>query len=131
MERLFFKKSQILRSNEQFTSVLSRKCCVSKGLFRLYAAPNDDKRARLGISIGKRAGNAVHRSRIKRLIRESFRREQHNIEANIDFLLIFPGKMSKKSGQDALTASKTMTFEEVRSIFLDLAERAAGKLSER
>ena len=130
LERLFLKKNQILRSNEQFRGVLSHKCCVSKGLFRLYAAANDAGFSRLGISVGKRAGNAVHRNRIKRLIRESFRLEQHNIATNIDFLLIFPGKMSKKSGQDALFASKTMTFEEVRSIFVDLAERAAGKLSE-
>ncbi len=131
MERLFFKKSQILKSNQQFKGVLSRKCCVSKGLFRLYAAANDAGFSRLGISIAKSAGNAVQRNRIRRLIRESFRREQHNIATNIDFLLIFPGKMSKKSRQDALFASKKMTFEEVRSIFLDLAERAAGKISER
>jgi ribonuclease P protein component len=131
LERLFFKKNQILKSNEQFKSVFAHKCCVSKGLFRLYAAPSDAGFSRLGISIGKRAGNAVQRNRIKRLIRESFRLEQHNIATNIDFLLIFPGKMSKKSGQDALIASKTMTFEEARSIFLGLAERAAGKISER
>ena len=131
MERFLFKKNQILKSNEQFRGVLSRKCCVSKGLFRVYAAKNDVGFARIGISVGKRAGNAVHRNRIKRLIRESFRLEQHNIATNLDYLLIFPGKMSKKSGQDAVNVSRTMTFEEVRSVFLDLAERAAGKLSER
>jgi ribonuclease P protein component len=131
LERFLFKKSQILKSNEQFRAVLACKCCVSKGLFRVYAAKNDSQVPRLGISVGKRAGNAVHRNRIKRLIRETFRLEQHNIAANLDYLLIFPGKMSKKSGQDAVLASKTMTLEEVRSVFTDLARRAAGKLSER
>ena len=131
MERFLFKKSQILKSNEQFRQVLSRKCCVSKGLFRVYAAKNDSQGPRLGISVSKRAGNAVHRNRMKRLIRESFRRQQHNIATNIDYLLIFPGKMSKKSGQDAVNASKTMTLQEVSSVFVDLAKRAAGKLSER
>lgn len=131
MERFFFKKNQILKSNEQFKAVLSRKCCVGKGLFRVYAAANDAGFSRLGISIGKSAGNAVHRNRIKRLIRESFRLEQHNIPPNLDYLLIFPGKMSKKSGRDAVNASPTMTFEEVRSVFKDLAGRAARKISER
>ena len=131
LERFLFKKNQILKSNEQFRAVLSCKCCVSKGLFRVYAAKNDAGFPRLGISVGKRAGNAVHRNRIKRLIRESFRLEQHNIATNLDYLLIFPGKMSKKSGQDAVVTSKTMTLQEVRSMFVDLAERAAGKISDR
>lgn len=131
MERFFFKKSQVLKTNAQFRGILGHKCFVNKGLFTLYAAANDAARPRLGVSIGKSAGNAVCRNRIKRFVREAFRLEQHNIETNLDYLLIFPGKMSKKSGQDAVSASKSMTFEEVRSVFIDLAERAAGKISER
>jgi ribonuclease P protein component len=39
--------------------------------------PNDGPQARLGLSIAARTvGNSVHRNRLRRLIRESFRQQQ-------------------------------------------------------
>jgi len=131
LERFFFKKDQRLKTNEQFKKVLSGKCCVSNELFKLYTVSNNVGFARLGISIGKSSGNAVCRNRVKRLVRETFRVEQHNIPTNYDFLLIFSSKMTKKSGQSAPKKTEKMSFEQVRSSFLDLSQRAVRKAVER
>ena len=49
---------------------------ASDPLFMVIARPNGLEHARLGLAVGVRAaGNAVNRNRIKRLVRESFRRQ--------------------------------------------------------
>jgi ribonuclease P protein component len=131
LERFFFKKDQRLKTNEQFKRVLSGKCCVNNGLFRLYTAKNNVGFARLGVSISKNSGNAVYRNRIKRLVRETFRVEQHNIPTNYDFLLILSSKMTKKSEQSVPNKVEKLSFEQVRSSFLDLSRRAVRKAVEQ
>lgn len=43
------------------------------GALAVYARPNGLPESRLGLSVGKRVGNAVRRGRVKRMIREAFR----------------------------------------------------------
>lgn len=44
------------------------------GPLLVFAMPNESvAEARLGLSVGRRVGNAVTRNRVKRLLRESFR----------------------------------------------------------
>jgi len=128
LKRYLFTKDQRLKTNEQFRAVLARKCCVSNDLFRLYVAPNECGHPRLGVSVGRSCGPSVARNRLKRLAREVFRREQHNIAANLDYLLIFSLKMSKKSKSDNRPAVTGLTFEQLNEAFLASAARAAKNL---
>ena len=46
------------------------------------------EKTRMGIFVGKRHGKSVQRNRIKRLLRESFRRTQGDMKGNYSFVLI-------------------------------------------
>ena len=60
--------------------------------FALIALPNALEYNRLGISVHRKAGNAVRRNRIKRLIREVFRLNRDLFPAAADVVLtIRPG----------------------------------------
>ena len=59
-------------------------------LWRRSGAPGTDdaKTPRLGVSVSKDHGGAVRRNKLKRLLREAFRLEQHRLPANVDLVLI-------------------------------------------
>ncbi len=46
------------------------------------------KHFRVGISVGKRVGNAVHRNQVKRRIRQSLQELKPQLKTDVDFLVI-------------------------------------------
>lgn len=127
MKRYLFRKDQRLRSNTQFRTVLARKCIASDQLTTIAVAENNCSGPRLGVSVGRSYGNAVRRNRIKRLSREVFRLNQHEIPPEYDYLLIFSPKMSKKSKVKSPIGPREPTFNELQESFLRLIELAIKK----
>ena len=73
---------------------------------------------RMGLSVGRKNGNAVRRNRIRRLLRESFRLSQHEVPGGFDYILI-----PRQPGWDSL--------EEYRVSLLALAKRAAKRVGKK
>lgn len=48
----------------------------------------DSLPARIGVVVSRAVGNAVARNRVKRLFREIFRRNQHEIPAGLDLVMV-------------------------------------------
>lgn len=86
-----FPKQRRLVKGDQFTIVMRRGKCAADGCLVLFALPrqSDDTNSspRLGVTIPKKAGNAVVRNRWKRWIRESFRTQQSKLPAGMDFVV--------------------------------------------
>ncbi len=56
--------------------------------FLVIIKENEAGRARLGITVTKKTGNAVKRNRVKRLVREFFRLNKHHFSKDCDIVII-------------------------------------------
>lgn len=75
-----FEPRKRLHQPSEFRAVRQRGKKSSDAYFSLSVLPNDQNCPRLGLAIATRTfGTAVARNRIKRLTRESFRLNQHDL----------------------------------------------------
>jgi len=121
---LAFPKNRRLVSNRQFKAVLDAGRRAGDGVLTLYVAPNTCGYPRLGISVGKSCGSAVVRNRLKRLLREAFRRNQDRLPPGFDYLLMISPSLSRKLRQSAEKKKvlASLTLERVQESFLTLVK---------
>ncbi|MEE9392886.1 MAG: ribonuclease P protein component [Planctomycetota bacterium] len=86
--RAKFPKRMHLRSGRDFREIYALRTAVRSRELILYWRHNDLGHARLGLSVSRKHGNAPRRNRIKRVLREVFRLQQHEIPAAIDIVAI-------------------------------------------
>ena len=128
MKRRPFRKKQRLKTNSRFRAILADKCSAGNKLATLYVAKNNVGFPRFGISVSKKCGNAPLRNHIKRLARESFRKNQHDLDQNYDYLLIFSPKMTKTDKWAVSSECGEINFARLNALFLELASAAQLKV---
>ena len=125
MKQFSFTKRNRLLSNEQFKAVLSNKNRNSDDLLIVYAAANDCRCRRLGVSVGKSCGSAVTRNRLKRLIRESFRLSKDEIADSYDYVVMINPQWCRKFTKIELKkAVSGLKMQQVRDSFVKLSVNA-------
>ena len=93
VDRCFRKEEHLLKSSD-FKKVYAKGSRYSNKDFVLYVYPTGNRSAsnghgrRLGLSVGRRLGKAVHRNRIKRLVREVYRASKVRLIDNVDIVVI-------------------------------------------
>ncbi len=81
-ERLTFPAPRRLRHKPEFDAAHARGRRLGNGYFAVTVISNDKSGPRLGLAVGLRvARTSVERNRIRRIIRESFRLNQHELPA--------------------------------------------------
>ena len=75
-----------LKKQADFQKIFDKgKRAFSPSMTLLY---RKSEKLTFGISVGKRHGKAVQRNRIKRLIREAFRKNAHLIKGTYSFVIV-------------------------------------------
>ncbi|MBI5599789.1 MAG: ribonuclease P protein component [Deltaproteobacteria bacterium] len=86
-ETAIFTREERLRKTNDFLRVRKEGKRYSSGNFILHMLPNGLGRRRLGLSISAKAGTAVRRNRIKRLLREFFRLKKDLFPESSDIVI--------------------------------------------
>ena len=88
MTRDTLPRSRRITSSQDFERIYAQRQRAGDEHLLVFAAANGRNFSRLGLSVSKKHGNAVARSRLKRLLREAFRLTQHELPPGLDLVLI-------------------------------------------
>ena len=83
-----FPKTARLRKRPQFLNLSRTGSKFQSAHFVVISNSNDVDESRLGITVSGKVGNSVVRNRIKRQVREFFRRHRAELPQATDFLII-------------------------------------------
>ena len=91
------KRIKSLR-NREFSPVYRSGKRAADLCFVLYFLENGTDSNRLGITVSKKIGNSVVRSRVKRIIREAYRLHEQDLLTGLDIVIVArPDAADKKS----------------------------------
>ena len=88
MKTQTFGKEERIRKKRDYTRIYEQGERIYSRRFTLVVCPSPAGVTRLGTTVSKKAGNAVQRNRIKRLLREFFRVNKSRLPASQDIVII-------------------------------------------
>ena len=88
METRAFSKEERIRKRQDYLRIYTEGARSHSQHFTIITCRNPSGIRRLGMTVSKKAGNAVQRNRIKRLLREFFRLNKSRLPAAQDIVII-------------------------------------------
>ncbi|MDT7013273.1 ribonuclease P protein component [Levilactobacillus namurensis] len=96
------RKSYRIKKEAEFQQVFETRNSVANRQFVVYSMTKPGQpHFRVGISVGKKIGNAVHRNWVKRRIRQSLLELKPYLKQDVDFLVIARPRADQISMADA------------------------------
>ena len=80
--------TEIMNDNRDFVALYNKGKFIASKYIVIYVKPNGRSFNRLGITAGKKIGNAVCRNRAKRLIRLAYREAEIDLPIGIDIVIV-------------------------------------------
>lgn len=96
-----------LKKNYEFRNVLTKGKCFKGKYLDIYIRRNKLKVNIIGIAVSKKVGKAVIRNKIKRLIRENYRKQISKYNKNQKYNIVFLWK--KSNSYDDINYNKIET----------------------
>ena len=97
MKREGLSRAERLSRKRDFERVFREGHRLDLPYLRVVYAPNTCGRRRIGFAVSKKVGKAVVRNRIKRLLRETFRRNKEIFPPDCDFIFIPRAEVARLS----------------------------------
>jgi ribonuclease P protein component len=114
------KRRRLSRSAE-FERVYRHGRSKGNRFLVLYAFPRedaDDAGPRLGLSVGRRVGGAVDRTRVKRVLREAFWEEARRLPDGSDYVVVARPEslgLTEREGADGVRAALAELVDDLGS----------------
>ena len=109
--------TESLKKNFQFRYVYNRGKSFANYHLVMYVIKNGKNINRLGISVSKKVGNSVTRSRVTRLIRESYRLSENKVQKGYDIVVIARNTLKGKGYFE--TESAVLHLSRIHGILKD------------
>ncbi len=115
MKTQSYRRAERVTNKSRYQAIYEQGVWKSSRFFTMVTCGNPAEVKRLGITVTKKVGNAVVRNRLKRLIREFFRRNKDLFPAGHDVIV-----MAKKN-------SPPLTYPEAQRELTELSMRKTGR----
>lgn len=100
-----------LRKNEDFRKVYQKRKSMANKLLIIYISENGYEYNRVGFTVSKKVGKSVVRSRVKRLLSESYRLNDDKVVQGYDIIFV------------ARNTSVDATYKEIESAVMHLLKK--------
>ena len=110
-----FPRCRRLTTRRQFLGVYRRGRRLGCSSFTLFCLPNSVGYFRLGLTVPRKVGKAVRRNRVKRVLRDAFRRYRPTDQLALDLVV------------DAHPGISGRTSSQIEREFLDAIEKIARR----
>ncbi|NLZ45769.1 MAG: ribonuclease P protein component [Clostridiales bacterium] len=116
-----------LKNDKDFRRTYSKGRFSANSMITAYFLPNRLSVNRLGITTGKKIGNAVKRNRAKRIIKAAYRLSEIKFPIGFDIVFVARPDIEEKSAIDIEKFIKSRLLKEINKPFKNKAASKQNK----
>ncbi|MCQ2468569.1 MAG: ribonuclease P protein component [Ruminococcus sp.] len=114
--------TEIMNDNKDFLTLYKKGKYSASKFSVIYVRPNGSPFNRLGITAGKKVGNAVCRNRAKRLIRLAYRQAEAFLPVGMDIVIVARSSICTIKSQEFCGYMEKYGIAEINRMFRSFSE---------